>query len=125
MPARPAHFAINLDDDEVGRASYAAVFGWTFTDWGHPGFSRVDLGPQEARAMIGAVQHRRHLVDPPTTGVELTFAVDDLAEVVRLVPAHGGRLLTEVARVPGAGDLVWLADPSGNVVGAMQYAPGA
>jgi len=32
--------------------------------------------------------------------------------------------LAEPATIPGVGELVWLADPGGNVVGAMRYSDG-
>ncbi len=35
--------------------------------------------------------------------------------------AAGGRVLMETTTIAGVGHLVWLADPSGNVVGAMTY----
>lgn len=33
----------------------------------------------------------------------------------------GGTVLTRATSIAGVGHLVWLADPSGNVVGAMRY----
>jgi predicted enzyme related to lactoylglutathione lyase len=34
---------------------------------------------------------------------------------------HGGRILMPKSTIPGVGELVFLADPSGNVTGAMRY----
>ena len=36
----------------------------------------------------------------------------------------GGRVVMERATIPGVGDLVFVADPSGNVVGVIQYVRG-
>lgn len=124
MPAYPAHFSINLDDEEAGRAFYSAVFGWSYTDWGPPGFAQVDLDPAAARPMLGAIQGRRALLEVPTNGPEVTFAVDDVDAVVRAVREHGGRVLMEKATIPGVGDLVFFADPSDNIIGAMRYEGG-
>jgi predicted enzyme related to lactoylglutathione lyase len=32
----------------------------------------------------------------------------------------GGRILMNATTITGVGELIWLADPSGNVVGAMR-----
>jgi hypothetical protein len=34
---------------------------------------------------------------------------------------HGGRVVMERARIPDVGDLMFFADPSGNIAGAMRY----
>ena len=38
MTGKLRHFAINADDTPRARRFYEAVFGWTFTPWGPPGF---------------------------------------------------------------------------------------
>jgi uncharacterized protein len=48
-------------------------------------------------------------------------AVDDVDTVV----AAGGTVLMEKTTIAGVGDLVFFADPSGNVSGAMRYDPDA
>ncbi len=49
------------------------------------------------------------------------IAVDDVDAVARAASASGGQVLRERTTIAGVGHLVWLADPSGNVVGAMRY----
>ena len=49
------------------------------------------------------------------------MAVDDVDAVTAAVRANGGEVLMEKTTLSGIGDLVWFADPSGNVVGAMRY----
>ena len=49
------------------------------------------------------------------------MAVTDVDAVVAAVQAHGGEVLMDKTTIAGVGDLVWFADPSGNVVGAMRY----
>jgi len=80
-------------------------------------------GVHEVRVV--AVQQRRDLLaSGPTTGFECTVAVDDIAATIALAVEHGGSVLAEPATIPGVGELVWLADPGGNVVGAMRYSDG-
>ncbi len=129
-----AHFAINADDVPATRRFYEQVFGWRFTAWGPPGFYHIspgDGGVADGPAtgdgsIVGALQKRRDLIPGrPTTGFECTIAVADVDAIARAVPAHGGRILMERSTIPGVGDLIFFADPSGNVVGAMRYDPAA
>ena len=54
-------------------------------------------------------------------GFECTFAVDDVDAVAAAVVAAGGTILMERTTITGVGDLIWIADPAGNAVGAMRY----
>jgi predicted enzyme related to lactoylglutathione lyase len=122
MAAPLAHFAINADDVERARAFYAAVFGWTFDQWGPPGFFHIDTGAMDAGLRAAALQGRRELIDGArTTGFECTFAVDDVDAIARAVVEHGGRILMEKTTIDGVGDLLWFEDTEGNAVGAMRY----
>ena len=56
------------------------------------------------------------------TGFEPTVAVPDVAAAASDARAAGGRILMEPTSLPGVGELVFLGDPGGNVVGAMTYA---
>lgn len=117
-----SHIAINSDDVPASRAFYRAAFGWQFTAWGPPGFYRVEADDAHGPGVTAALQQRRRLLaDHPTTGFECTIAVDDIDRVEKAALAAGGRLLMQPTTIAGVGHLVWLADPSGNVVGAMQY----
>jgi predicted enzyme related to lactoylglutathione lyase len=120
MPAFLAHIAINADDDGATRLFWSDVFDWQFTDWGPPGFPRAPLPP--GREVVAAVQGRRELVaGVRTSGPEVTLGVEDLDEVLRRVLAHHGEVVMARTTIPGVGDLAFVADPSGNVVGVMQY----
>jgi predicted enzyme related to lactoylglutathione lyase len=117
MHGHLAHFAFNADDVSASRRFYEQLFGWTFEN-PYPGFYRsLDAGPA-----IAAVQGRRALLPVPTNGPECTFAVDDLAAAIARAEAHGGSVLMAPATIPGVGDLAFLADPGGNVLGAMRFA---
>ncbi len=123
MPASLRHFALNAADVDAARRFYAAVFDWGFVPWGPPGFFKIDTGDTTVQ---GALQKRRDLVPgTPTLGLEGTFGVDDVASVVRVALASGGRLLMAPTTISGVGHLAWLTDPDGNAVGAMEYDPAA
>ena len=49
------------------------------------------------------------------------MAVDDVDKVTAAVKAAGGMILMEKTTITGVGDLVFFADPSGNICGAMHY----
>lgn len=117
-----AHFAVNADDDTATRAFYEALFGWTFEPWGPPSFFHIKRDDGALPGPIGALQARREL-EPGLrmTGFECTVAVDDVDAVVEATRRHGGEILMEKTTIVGVGDLAFVKDPSGNVVGAMRY----
>src|SRR3954447_20642528 len=119
MPSRLTHIAINADDVAAPRVFYEGVLGWRFTPWGPPGFLRDDASQP---GLTAAIQARRELVPGVATGIECTFAVADLAETAATIAGLGGRIVMDPATIPGVGDLLFFADPSGNVAGAMRYA---
>jgi predicted enzyme related to lactoylglutathione lyase len=122
MTGELAHFAINADDVEATKAFYEHVFGWRFEPWGPPDFFHIDTGTAAGSPPRGALQRRRELVPgTPTTGFECTIAVPDVDAVTKAALAHGGRVVMARTTITGVGDLVFVADPSGNVVGAMRY----
>jgi uncharacterized protein len=115
MHGHLTHFAVNADDIPATRRFYEALFGWRFTE-AYPGFWRTtDAGPA-----IGAIQGRRTFAHD--AGLEVTFAVDDADAAAATAERHGGRVLMPKSAIPGVGELLFLADPSGNVTGAMRYA---
>jgi predicted enzyme related to lactoylglutathione lyase len=126
MPTYPhgtvAHFAVNADDDTATKAFYEALFGWTFQPWGPPSFFHIRRGDGDLPGPIGALQARRELeAGLRMTGFECTVAVDDIDAAVEAARAHGGEVLMDKTTIVGVGDLAFLKDPSGNVVGAMRY----
>jgi predicted enzyme related to lactoylglutathione lyase len=125
MTANLSHFAINADDVEASRAFYESVFGWTFRAWGPPGFYQIQTGPDDEPGVRGALQERRDLLDRPTTGLECTFAVDDVDATRRRIVEAGGRIVMERFTIASVGHLIAFQDPAGNAVLAMQYDPTA
>ena len=114
MHGEIAHFAINADDVTATRGFYEALYGWSFTE-AYPGFWRTT----DAGAAVGAIQSRRTFAHD--AGLEVTFAVDDADAIASRAELHGGRVLMPPSEIPGVGKLVFVADPSGNVTGAMRF----
>lgn len=115
------HIAINADDLPRAKRFYEAVFGWSYTPWGPPGFYQTrDSGGGH----IGALQGRREIGAQRMPGIELTFGVDDLAATAAAIEAHGGTLLMQPFRLEGVGELIFFRDSEGNIAGAMQYDEG-
>jgi uncharacterized protein len=125
MSSNLSHFAINADDVAASRAFYEAVFGWTFEAWGPPGFFQIQTGSDDDPGVRGAIQQRRDLLEGTRTGVECTFAVDDVDATARAVRAAHGTILMERFTISGVGHLIFFQDPGGNPIGAMQYDPNA
>jgi uncharacterized protein len=125
VTANLSHFAINTDDVDATRRFYEAVFGWTFTPWGPPGFLQIRTGTDDEPGVQGALQGRRPLGDTTTVGLECTFAVDDVDATARAVVDAGGTILMDRFTISGVGHLIFFRDPGGNPIGAMQYDPGA
>jgi uncharacterized protein len=118
------HFAINADDVSRARRFYERVFGWKFRPWGPPDFFHIETGSKES-PVIGALQKRRELLPGVRTNAfECTLSVDDVDAVAAKVRASGGRILMEKTTIAGVGDLIFFADPEGNVAGAMRYDAG-
>jgi predicted enzyme related to lactoylglutathione lyase len=114
-----AHFAINADDVDQSRAFYSKVFGWKFNAWGPPGFYQITIPGSPVR---GALQQRRELIPGhKLLGLEATFSVDSIDATEKAVLEQGGKVLLARSVITGVGTLMFFADPSGNVFGAMQY----
>jgi len=122
MPGRVTHIAVNADDDGVTQAFYEGLFDWRFEPY-YPGFVRTVL--PAAAEVVAAVQTRRELVPGVrTNGPEVTIEVDDLGVVLGRVEELGGSVVMDRTTIPSVGDLAFLTDPSGNVVGVIEYARG-
>ncbi|MDF7777276.1 VOC family protein [Sphingomonas sp. AOB5] len=122
MPANLASFAIHADDVDRARLFYEAVFGWAFEPWGPPGFYLIHTGTDDAPGVQGLLQ-QRHVPRTGTglTGVEPTFAVDDVDAVAARVTANGGTITMPKSVIPTVGALIRFLDPEGNEIGAMRY----
>jgi len=120
MTPKLTHFAINTDDVDATQAFYGSVFGWTFRQYGPPGF--VQILDESGTAPMGAIQERRQLLDDaPTRGFECTFGVDDVDAVRERILAAGGKILMDKSTIPSVGHLLAFQDPGGNPALVMEY----
>jgi len=121
-PGRIGHVAINADDVDASKAFYAATFGWTFEPhFGQDDFFRISDASGEQPGPFAILQGRRDIDGRRVVGLEGTVAVADLDAAVAAATSAGGTVLAGPFEIPTVGTLVWLEDPSGNVIGAMQY----
>lgn len=122
MPNTVSHFAINADDLQRARRFYENVFSWQFEPWGPPGFYLIHTGTPDAPGILGALQKRRELVPGQrTVGYECTVGVDSADATAKAAEANGGKVIMAKTIIPTVGELVWLQDPEGNIVGGMKY----
>lgn len=120
MIPKLTHFAINTDDVEATQVFYSHVFGWSFQEYGPPGF--VQVMDETGEQPMGAIQQRRQLLaEHPTRGYECSFGVDDVDDIYEKVIAAGGTILMERFTITNVGHLIAFEDPGGNPVLAMQY----
>src|SRR3954463_4345216 len=116
MTGNVRHLAINADDIAASAWFYERVFGWRFAPYRQAGFMRTTVGGVHV-----ALQQRRLIAGLAVTGFEATVAVPDVTTAAAAAQGEGGRGLTEPMTIVGVGELVFLGDPGGNVVGAMRY----
>jgi predicted enzyme related to lactoylglutathione lyase len=121
-PGTVAHFAINADDLDASRRFYESCFGWRFEPWGPPNFFQIKRADGSLPGPIGALQGRvERAAGLTATGFECTIAVEDVDAVTAAAMAAGGEVLMARTTITGVGDLVFVKDPAGNIVGAMRY----
>lgn len=110
-------FAITADDVQRARVFYEAVFGWTFEDWGPPGFYLI-----HGAGLPGALQERHEpIVGAHPRSFELTVGVDDVDAIARKIIAAGGAITMQKTHLETVGTLIHFTDSEGNRMGAMQY----
>lgn len=123
MPNNVVHFAVHADDCARAKQFYEKVFGWTFQPWGPPGFWLITTGEG---GIMGALQQRQApLSGDGMRGFECTVGVDDVEAIASAVSEHGGTVTAKPFVIETVGTLLQFQDPEGNVLGAMQYLPGA
>jgi predicted enzyme related to lactoylglutathione lyase len=118
MTFRLRHFSINADDVARGRQFYEAVFGLTFAPWGPPGFY---INEDTGNHVSGGLQGRRTMGGETMPGIEVTFAVDDIAATVAAIEANGGTIIMPPSVIETVGELIYFKDSEGNIAGAMKY----
>ncbi len=117
MPNHVKFFSIMVDDDVRARKFYEAVFGWTFEDWGPPGFFLI-----RGAGLEGSLHKRQEkLTGTGFRAFEITVGVADVDDIARRVTAAGGTITMPKMRIETVGELIYFDDTEGNRVGAMTY----
>ncbi len=98
------YIEIPVDDVGVGKAFYAAIFGWSFTDYG-PDYSSFDDGRLSGGLRGGGIAAR----GGPLVVIYAT-ALEAIREAVVLA---GGTIVVETHDFPG-GRRFHFTDPAGN-----------
>jgi hypothetical protein len=120
MPNHVRFFSIMVDDDVRARRFYEAVFGWTFEDWGPPGFFLI-----RGAGLEGSLHKRQEkLTGTGYRAFEITVGVDDVDAIAAKVVASGGTVTMPKMRIATVGELIYFDDTEGNRVGAMKYDAG-
>lgn len=130
MP-RPVHFEIQADDIERAKAFYAAVFGWTFEDYGPVTGSPywgVITGPEGEPGINGGLLQRPAPAPSPEQGTNAyvcTIGVADYDATEAAILAAGGRVALPKVALTGLAWQGYYLDTEGNTFGIHQPDPTA
>jgi hypothetical protein len=116
MPNHIRFCSITADNVERARKFYEAVFGWTFEDWGPPGFYVI-----QGAGLTAGLQERHEPLTSGALAFEITVGVDDVDEIAKKVVDAGGAITMQKTRIETVGELIYFTDTEGNRVGAMRY----
>jgi uncharacterized protein len=128
---RPVHFEIQADDIERAKTFYAAVFGWTYQDYGAVAGSPywgIVTGADDEPGINGGLMLRPVPVAGGGQGANAfvcTIAVDDYDAIERTILEGGGRVAIAKTALVGMAWQGYYLDPEGNTFGIHQSDPDA
>ena len=129
--ARVVHFEIQVEDVERAKAFYAAVFDWSFQNWGEQfgaTYWGIVTGPEEELGINGGLLERPAASPPAGQGTNAyvcTIAVDDYDATERRVLEAGGQVALPKFAIVGMAWQGYYLDPEGNTFGVHQPDPEA
>ena len=124
--SRPIHFELQADDLERAKAFYAAVFGWTYEDYGFVTGSPywgIVTGPDHVPGINGGLQPRPAPAPGPERGTNcavLTMGVADYDATEAAILAAGGRVALPKMALTGMAWQGYYLDTEGNTFGIHQ-----
>jgi predicted enzyme related to lactoylglutathione lyase len=125
--SRVVHFEIQADDLERAKGFYAAVFGWTFTDFSHvtggSPYWGVATGEPDQMGIDGGLLQRPSPAPEPAQGTNAyvcTIGVADFDETARRILEAGGRVALPKTALPGMAWQGYFLDTEGNTFGVHQ-----
>lgn len=129
--ARVVHFEIHADDIDRAKRFYAAVFGWSFEDYGQfagSAYWGVTTGPDDQPGINGGLLQRAAAAPPPGQGMNAfvcTVAVDDYDETHGRIVDAGGLVALPKTALTGMAWQGYYLDTEGNTFGVHQPDPEA
>lgn len=120
IPGSVCWIDVSTVDPAGSRDFYAGLFGWTYQIDGHPRGGQYTTALLDGRPVAGLAGMPAPVGQPVTWMLYLTSAnIEHTAEVVN---QWGGRVLYGPTAVPGQGNMLIGADPTGAAVGFWQPA---
>lgn len=117
MRNKMTHFAIHIDDIERVKSFYDNVFEWGFNSYGQSDFLQIKSDKSENAELIGALQSRKYSpVTEKLIGLECSFRVEDVDEIVQRVKSNGGEILMPKTAIPYVGWIAKFLDTEGNLI---------
>ena len=113
-----SHFSINVQDTDRAIGFYKAVFDWSFSPWGPPGFHLIE-NPGEVHGSLQQVQ--KEPFETLIGNFECTLTVDDVDRVSTLIIAQGGKITLPKVTIPGVADIARCKDTEGNTFSIARY----
>jgi predicted enzyme related to lactoylglutathione lyase len=129
--SRVVHFEIQADDVKRAKAFYAAVFDWSFQDYGEvtgTTYWGIVTGPEEEPGINGGLLQRPVPAPGPARGTNAfvcTVGVGDYDATERRILDAGGRVALPKMALTGMAWQGYYLDPEGNTFGIHQPDPAA
>jgi predicted enzyme related to lactoylglutathione lyase len=129
--SRVVHFEIQADDIERAKAFYAAVFDWSFQDWGPATGSAywgVMTGPDDEPGINGGLMQRGAPAPGSGQGTNAfvcTMGVEDYDATERRILDAGGQVALPKMALTGMAWQGYDLDTEGNTFGIHQPDPEA
>jgi predicted enzyme related to lactoylglutathione lyase len=129
--SRVVHFEIQADDVERAKTFYAAVFGWTFQDYGEftdSAYWGVVTGPDDEPGINGGLLQRPASAPAAGQGTNAyvcTMGVEDYDATERRILAAGGQVALPKMALTGMAWQGYYLDTEGNTFGIHQPDPEA
>lgn len=124
--SRVVHFEIHASDPERLVTFYEQAFGWKIQKWdGEWEYWMVVTGEEGTQGINGGLLRRRGPAaaeGQPVNAFVCTIGVGDLDALLERLAGLGGSLAVPKMQVPGVGDLAYIKDPDGNILGVLQPA---
>ena len=123
MGSRVVHFEVHADDPSRAVAFYTGVFGWEVNAMPSGDYWLLTTGPDDEPGINGAILPRmgdRPALGAPVMGATVTVCVEDLDGTLAKATGAGGIMALDKMTVPGVGDLAYVIDTEGNVLGILQ-----